>query len=1486
MMKPDTILNSLREAIISTDTKGTISWLNPRCETLLGLPSEEVKGKKLDTILSYQHPSENNLSLLELVQKKGKLNFEKEHTSFLNKKGEEFSVSGSATPILEPDNSVSGFVIVIHENKKEAIPQHQPQFIFDMLPNLACVASTDGYFKELNSKWEEVLGFSKQELLEQPMIHFIHPDDREATFKQVEQQLKGKTTIRFVNRYLTKSGSYRWLEWNATPSPDGVLLYAAAQDITERKLAEEKLRENEEKLRLVIEHSPVSIAMFDTEMNYISASLKWRKDLGLEEENLVGKNHYETFPSIDIEFKAIHSRGLKGEILKNENEKFLDTDGKFHWMRWEMHPWYKFDQSIGGIVIFSEDITERKQAEEEVIASEERFRSLYENATLGIYRTTPDGRILLANPALVRILGYSSQEELLNRNLNKEGFNPEYQRQDFLNRIEKEEKVLGLESVWQRKDRTNVFIRESARAIRDENNNILYFEGTVEDITERKRVEDELISSQATIQAFYDSAPFLMGIAELEGDKTIAVSGNRAMAEFLKIEVESIPGQTGYQLGNPDDFEKLWVENYRRCQKTGESSFFEYEYVHATGSSWLEAAASFIGIADSGNPRFSFVVQDITERKQAEEKLRDSEARYHSLIDSMMEGCQIIDYDWRYVYLNHKAVIHSHRQAGELLGKTMMEAYPGIEKTPLFDSLKVCMEKRKPIRFENLFTYNDGSTAWFELSIQPVEEGIFILSSDITERKQSANKLRESEFRFHSVFENSPVAIGISRVSDQKIVNVNSAFSKMYGYLPKEIVGRTTEELGIWADRTLRSRFLKLLKTKGHIDALEASARKKTGEIMQVLVWGQIIELNNEPCFVAQIVDNSERKKTELALRSSEEKYRTVAESFESAIFTVDGDGIFHFVNQAAADAFNTVPEKMTGRKMHELFPPKVAEYQLTEIRKVISTGKGVVNEAQSFIKGAMRWYRTSLQPLFNESGEVYQVLINAADIHERKEAEERLRHVLETTSDGFLIVNSKGNFIETNKSYCDMSGYSRQELLNMKIPDIDAIESKQDTKKRIEKFFRDGGDRFESAHRRKDGSQFDVEVTVNVLNPEEKTIICFIRDVTERKLGEEELRTAKEKAEESDRLKSAFLANMSHEIRTPMNGILGFASLLEMPDLSDETRSQYIEIIKKSGDRMLNTINDLIEISSIETGAVSVTKEEVNVNDVLQNMHRFFELQASEKGLDLLCETPLPDMNALVNTDKYKLDGILTNLIRNAIKFTEKGSVRFGYHPAKDVLEFYVTDTGMGIPEDRLEAVFERFVQADLNMSRSYEGSGLGLSIAKAYVEMLGGSIHVESKKFGGTTFRFTIPREIPERETVAGRPAETVNPDNLLANSTILVAEDDEISFLYLQTILEPICKSLLRAKTGTEAIQYCQLDSHIDAVLMDINMPEVDGYEAVRRIREFNKDLIIIAQTAYALKDEEETAIEAGCNAYISKPFHVKDLIEALTTHLRRS
>jgi PAS domain S-box-containing protein len=503
------------------------------------------------------------------------------------------------------------------------------------------------------------------------------------------------------------------------------------------------------------------------------------------------------------------------------------------------------------------------------------------------------------------------------------------------------------------------------------------------------------------------------------------------------------------------------------------------------------------------------------------------------------------------------------------------------------------------------------------------------------------------------------------------------------------------------------------------------------------------------------------------------------------------------------------------------------------------------------------------------------------------KESEELFRTVFENSTIGIYRTTSEGQILLANPTLFKLLGYSSFEELAKRNLSEEGFEPSYERTHFMDVMNREGEVKgLESAWTRANGTTLFVSESARAIKDKKGKIIYYdgiVEDITLRKKAEQELIKAKEHAEESDLLKSAFLANMSHEIRTPMNGILGFTDLLEEQEFTVEERHEYIKIIKKSGVRMLNIINDLIDISKVEAGQMEINIFETNVNEQIEYIYTFFKPEVERKGLQIFFQNGLPEKEAVIETDREKIYAILTNLVKNAVKYSDKGTIEFGYNLKNNYLEFFIKDTGIGIPHNKKEVIFDRFVQADIADKRAFQGAGLGLAISKAYVEMLGGRIWVESEFEKGSTFYFTIPYngELQERNVIKNIvPAKET--ENQIKNLKILIAEDDETSDILLTKIITKDYKDVLHVKTGIEAVEACLHHPDIDLVLMDILMPEMNGYEATRQIRQFNKEIIIIAQTAYGLKSDREKALEAGCNDYISKPINKALLRELVKKH----
>ncbi|SHE34032.1 PAS/PAC sensor hybrid histidine kinase [Mariniphaga anaerophila] len=651
-------------------------------------------------------------------------------------------------------------------------------------------------------------------------------------------------------------------------------------------------------------------------------------------------------------------------------------------------------------------------------------------------------------------------------------------------------------------------------------------------------------------------------------------------------------------------------------------------------------------------------------------------------------------------------------------------------------------------------------------------------------------------------------------------------------------------------------------------------------------------QIKRLPFAVAETIEKSrtriEKVRMQQQLQSSLEEYRDLINGMSETVWIFQPNGKLLDVNNTAVEILGYTREELSQKGPWGV-NSNLTNEAMAKIADAVLNGKVQFFQTVHTTKAGKNIPVEVVSSLIKYRGEK-AILSVVRDITDRIEIEDQLKLLsrsVEQSPVATIITNPEGTIEYVNKAFTKISGYLYEEAIG-KTPRI--LKSGKHTNE----FYNDlwttikSGKEWhgEMMNRNKSGEMYWADVSISPMLNSNGEITHFIsvrEDVTEKKNMIDNLVKAKEKAEESDRLKSAFLANMSHEIRTPMNGILGFTELLKEPKLSGKEQKEYIRIIQKSGERMLNTINDLIEISRIESGTLDIQTTEVNVNVLIDYLYNFFKADADKKGLILTQEKGTTFSNAFIKTDQEKLNKVFVNLIKNAIKYTHEGSVAFGYRMQDDEMEFFVKDTGIGIDKEQQKVVFERFVQADLSISKLYEGAGLGLSIAKAYIGMLGGEIWLQSEKSKGTQFFFTIPQMNDKTELEHTNSVHEPEAGNSVLNKlTILVAEDDFSGKVYLSELLDGKCKKLFFAENGEEAVRLFSEHPDIDLILMDIKMPEMNGFQATREIKKVNPEVVVIAQTACALSGDKEKAFNAGCNDYLTKPFSRENLLEMVTKY----
>ncbi len=499
------------------------------------------------------------------------------------------------------------------------------------------------------------------------------------------------------------------------------------------------------------------------------------------------------------------------------------------------------------------------------------------------------------------------------------------------------------------------------------------------------------------------------------------------------------------------------------------------------------------------------------------------------------------------------------------------------------------------------------------------------------------------------------------------------------------------------------------------------------------------------------------------------------------------------------------------------------------------------------------------------------------------EENERKFRSYIENAPEGVFLVNKEGKYLEINNAACNICGYSKEELLQMSIPqllDPTYLNSAIEHFKTVVEVGRATG---EFRYLRKDGSHY--YLTISAVKLAENLFLGFGKDTTERVELIKNLKKAKDEAVESNRLKTEFINNMSHEIRTPMNGILGFSEFLTNPELTPERRQQYINIIINSSHQLLRIIDDILEISALGTKQVKAVEKKVCLNDLLFDLFIIFDLKAKERKVPLYIKKDLSDHESTIYTDATKLNKILSNLLENAIKFTTKGFIEINYRLVENNLEICVIDSGIGIAAEKQNIIFEKFAKEEEKMSQDYGGLGLGLAIAKENTELLGGHIEVKSQKDKGATFIVTIPYKPFYADVI--EKMNTQNNEHINENKhKIIIAEDDEINYLYISIMLQNSDSkiNIIHADNGEQAIKLCSENPDARLVLMDIKMPKLNGYDAVRKIKENNPALPIIAVTAYSSIDDQNKAFDAGCDDFIPKPISQKTIENILDKYLK--
>ncbi len=787
------------------------------------------------------------------------------------------------------------------------------------------------------------------------------------------------------------------------------------------------------------------------------------------------------------------------------------------------------------------------------------------------------------------------------------------------------------------------------------------------------------------------------------------------------------------------------------------------------------------------------------------------------------------------------------------------------------------------------------------------------------EKNLIEKRLKENEEKFRAIFNNHSVVKLIIDPNNGNIIEANQAASEFYGWSNEELVGMNISRINTLSPEEINVEIEKVKNfQKTHF---EFKHRKSNGEIVDVEVFGSIIRIGDKKFIHSIIHDITDKIIAKKALAEASKNWNITFHAMHNGITLLDANQRIIQCNQAFLNIVNKKEEDVKGKLCYEIIHGKDNSLDDCPFDKMLKSKKR--ENSELFYND--RIFEVIVDPIFDDNDQISGAVHIIADITERK-YNDQVQHILyEIASNSMktktleeiltITKNELSKITDTTNFFVALYNSETDTLRKVvyidEYDEIDEWSADNSLSGQVVKhgetilLTKEEEIDYVNQHNLKlQGTQAECWLGVPILidgnaigvivlqsydnkNIYNKSIARLLEMIAHelavvilRKNMLENLIIAKEKAEENDKLKSAFLMNMSHEIRTPMNGILGFLGLLNEPDIEESDKKEYLDIVNQSGDRLLNTINDIIEISKIESGSLKTSRDIVSIGSLLQFFYDFFKKQAEGKAIILDISEDMRSSEQTIITDKQKLESIFTNLIKNAIKFTENGRIEVGYKIFDENIEFYIKDTGVGIPIKRQDAIFDRFIQADIGDSKAYEGSGLGLSIAKSYVELLGGKIWVESDEGQGATFFFTIPSfsntKVTTEEDIISEEIVDIKPKKKLK---ILIAEDDEASYYFITIILRHLECDILHGKNGQETIDICKNDPDIDIILMDIKMPVIDGLEATREIRKFNTNVVIIAQTAFSQLDDKQRALSAGCDAFITKPIKKETLLSTI-------
>lgn len=879
--------------------------------------------------------------------------------------------------------------------------------------------------------------------------------------------------------------------------------------------------------------------------------------------------------------------------------------------------------------------------------------------------------------------------------------------------------------------------------------------------------------------------------------------------------------------------------------------------------------------------RLGKVVIGVIENEVTKQKIKKmgessvtSEQTYRYMFDSNPQPMFVLDIkSLAFLEVNNAAVEKYGYSRDEFLSLTMKTICPLLDSVLNQAGEEISSQCYSTGRWWHL--KKSGEVIRVEISSNTIDfnkrKACYVQVTDITENIKTWETLSASEKKFRTLFENVR-DVFFQTDLEGVLYEISPSVDRYLGYSREQLIGNPVSDLYYYMnDRDL---LLKALLDTGEVTDFTTRFKTRNDEILYASVNARLIynSAGKPDLIEGSIRDITDRISELDALRSSGEKYRSLFDSQAAAGLVIDPD------TQSIINA-NNASARLYGFKTEDLIHMKLGETCnisdediMALIDKIRTLGRFHYETQYQGKDGSLKDVEVYSSKI-TVSGKDYLHLI-VHDITARKQDVRQyllLNKAMEYSPVGIMVTDCNGGIEYVNPRFTAITGYNLMELKGKNHWFLYSGKHGGETYHEMWETVMSGKDWIgEFPVKRKNGEYYRESVSISPLMNEKRQIthvVAISEDITDKHKMFEELKAAKQKAEATDKLKSAFLNNISNEVRTPLNGIVGFTEILVSQEFSDENKRNFIDIIRKSSNRLLNTITRYLDISMIVSGNTAVYKKPFHLIPLLEELRDEFLESCKYKGLALTLQCPDALTDIQLNTDPDILRKILTHLLDNAVKFTGKGSIGFGYRTKDNIPGFFVTDTGIGIENENIKTLFDYPVQIEMSSPHGYESSGLGLSIAKGLLTLLGGEITVETKKDKGTTFHFTLPAEVLVNAVVK---EETRKKQSLIIpNPVILVAEDDDYNFRFIETVLNKADFKVVRAINGTEAVAICQTNPDVSLVLMDLNMPLMGGLEATRQIKDFLPGLPVIALTAYVSTENEAEAFLSGCEEFISKP-----------------